>query len=170
MDADAARRREDTRAESEQLLIEGEQLRGQSKAAQRRSRECIEHTKQLHERIEWEGPPRDQPVLAEDDDELPAIHDRRCPGIAYRRRHRARSIHMSDHPTPEHPERATDQLAQTGTTGSSRRRVLSDVDAETWMRSLREQQADHKQADHQRRHKARLIARPAMDDTNEKEH
>ncbi len=76
-----------------------------------------------------------------------------------------------DHSTPEHPGRATDQPAHTGTTGSSRRRVLSDVDAETWTRSLREQQADHQQAEQQRqrRHKAGLIARPVMDDTNEKD-
>ena len=58
-------------------------------------------------------------------------------------RHRARNIHMRDQPTPEHPARATDQPAQTEATGSRQRRVLSAVDAETWTRSLREQQADH---------------------------
>ena len=79
---------------------------------------------------------------------------------------------MRDQPTPEHPARATDQPAQTKATRSRRRRVLSAVDAETWTRSLREQQADHQQAEQQRkpRHTTGLIGRPAMDGTNEKEH
>ena len=72
-----------------------------------------------------------------------------------------------DHPTPEHPARATDQPAPPGARGPRRRRVLSAVDAETWTRSLRAQQAEQQR---KRRHTTELIGRPALDGTNEKDH
>ena len=73
MDDDAARRYLDTMATSEQLLIEGEWLRGQSEAAQQRSQalhqrsqELMERSRELLERCTMDQAPHDRPAPVED--------------------------------------------------------------------------------------------------------